>query len=211
MSDAITLLIAILWPIIPLWWIPVHGANKLIRKLGFAIYPIFFVLWVFIAYPIYINRVFLLGFRIDFSIIIRAMGTFCAFAGLVLQLWTLKALTATVITGVPEIINGSKARLVMHGPFSRVRHPTYLSHTLFFTGIFLLTGVFATGFIALIDLLIVTLIIIPLEEKELLQRFGDEYRSYMARIPRFIPRLREQAPTGKEANPTDTGNSSKPA
>jgi protein-S-isoprenylcysteine O-methyltransferase Ste14 len=190
--DAIALLLIMLWPIIPLWWIPVHGANKLIKKLGFVIYPIIFVIWAFSAYPIYMNRLFLLGFRIDFSIVIRASGILFAFVGIILQLWALKVLSARVITGVPEIISGGESRLVLRGPFSHVRHPTYLSHTLFFFGIFFSTGILVTGIVALLDFLIVSLIIIPLEENELLQRFGDEYRLYMIRTPRFIPRIRKQ-------------------
>ena len=40
-----------------------------------------------------------------------------------------------------------------------------------------------------VDFIIVALVIIPMEEKELLQRFGEEYRVYMTQTPRFIPRL----------------------
>jgi protein-S-isoprenylcysteine O-methyltransferase Ste14 len=209
MLDIIALLILMLWPIIPLWWIPVHGANKLVKNIGFLMYPIMFVLWIFIAYPIYVNSAFLLGYRIDFSIVIRAAGIFCACVGSLLQLWTVKVLTARTITGVPEVFNGVKTALTVHGPFSRVRHPTYLSHTLFFLGIFLSSGILAVGLVALIDFLIVSLIIIPLEENELQQRFGDEYRSYMTRVPRFIPRLSKQAKTEAGDKLTDTGNSSK--
>jgi protein-S-isoprenylcysteine O-methyltransferase Ste14 len=197
--DALAFLVVILWPIIPLWWIPVHGANKLVKKLGFAIYPIIFVVWFFIAYLIYSNRVFLLEFHIDFSIIIRISGILFVFAGTLLQLWTLKVLTARVITGVPELRNGAETQLVTTGPFSRVRHPTYLSHTLFFTGIFLSTGIVATGF--------VILVIIPMEENELLRRFGDEYRYYMVCIPRFIPRIRGRATKINHTKATDSRNS----
>lgn len=187
MPGAIALIVIVIWPIIPLWWIPVHGANNLVKKLGFAIYPIIFVLWAFVAYIIYSNRIFLLGFQIDFSIVIRITGILFSCAGFLLQLWALKALTATVMTGIPEIRTNTKGRLVTKGLFSRVRHPTYLSHTLFFTGIFLSTGIMATALITLIDFIVVILIIIPMEEQELLARFGDEYRLYMARTPRFIP------------------------
>jgi len=208
-QDTIALIVIMLWPIIPLWWIPVHGANRFIRKPGFVIYPITFVLWAISVYPIYMNRTFLLGFRIDFSVIIRVLGILLAFAGIILQMWVLKSLSARVITGVPEVINGETARLITGGPFSRVRHPTYLSHSLFFIGIFLSTGTMATGFVALIDFIIVALIIVPMEEKELLSRFGDEYRLYMARTPRFLPRMRKQIPKRNEESPTNTINTSK--
>jgi protein-S-isoprenylcysteine O-methyltransferase Ste14 len=189
MADTIALLVVMVWPIIPLWWIPVHGTKKVVKKIGFLIYPIVGVLWIFIAYPIFVNRTFLLGCRIDFSMLIKAGGIFCSCAGVLLQLWALKVMSLRVITGVPEVFNSIKARLTVHGPFSYIRHPTYLSHTLFFLGIFLLTGILATGLVVLVDFLIISFIIVPLEEKELLQRFGNEYRSYMARVPRYIPRL----------------------
>lgn len=76
-------------------------------------------------------------------------------------------------------------------------------------GIFLSSGIQAVGLFAQIDFLIVSLIIMYLEENELQQRFGDEYRSYMIRVPRFIPRLSKQAKTEEGDKLTDTGNSSK--
>jgi protein-S-isoprenylcysteine O-methyltransferase Ste14 len=187
--DIIALLVTILWPIIPLWWIPVHGAKKTVRRIGFFIYPIVGMLWIFIAYAIYVNRTFLLECRIDVFIPMKIGGILCACVGIFLQLWTLKVLSLGTITGVPEIFSGTKTTLTIHGPFLHVRHPTYISHTLFFLGIFLATGILITGLIVLIDFLIISLIIIPLEERELLRRFGDEYRSYMASVPRYIPRL----------------------
>lgn len=187
--DTIALLVTMLWPIIPLWWLPIHGANKVVKRIGIFIYPIIGMLWIFIAYAIYANRTFLLECRVDFFILMKIGGIFCACVGILIQLWTLKVLNLGTITGVPEIFNGAKATLIVHGPFLHVRHPTYVSHALFFLGIFLLTGILITGLIVLIDFLIISLIIIPLEERELLRRFGDEYRSYMASVPRYIPRL----------------------
>ncbi len=189
MLDTVALLVIMLWPIIPLWWIPVHGANKVVKKIGFLIYPIIGLLWIFVAYLVYAHRAFLLGCRIDFFVPIKIGGILCACAGMLLQLWTLKVLNFRIITGVPEVFNGEKTTLIVRGPFSRIRHPTYVSHTLFFLGIFLITGFLATGIVTLIDFLMVSLIIVPLEENELLERFGDEYKSYMAHVPRYIPQL----------------------
>lgn len=208
-SDAIAFIVLVLWPIIPLWWIPVHGANRHIRRLGIAIYPIVFVLWAICAGLIYMNRLFLLRFHIEFPALIVVLGVIFAIAGILLQLWTLKALSARVITGVPEIINGEKARLITKGPFSIIRHPTYVSHTIFLVGIFLSTGVAATGIVAIIDFFVVALVIIPLEERELLSRFGNEYRVYRSRTPRLIPRIGRKKTIDDETNPTNGINSSK--
>jgi protein-S-isoprenylcysteine O-methyltransferase Ste14 len=209
--DAVALFVVMLWPIIPLWWIPVHGANKLARKLGFVTYPIIFTLWFFIAYFVYSHRAFLLEFWTDFSMTIRITGILLAFFGTLLQLWALKVLSARVITGVLELRNDVETKLIITGPFSRVRHPTYLSHTLFFTGIFLLTGVLATGLVALIDCFVVILIIVQMEENELLVRFGDEYRYYMVSTPRFIPRMRGRTSVIDHTKAVGSRNSSKPA
>ena len=209
--DAFALLVIMLWPIIPLWWIPVHGANKLVRRFGFVIYPIIFALWFFIGYFVYSHRAFLLEFRTDFSMTIRITGILLAFFGTLLQLWALKVLSARVITGVPELRNDAETKLIITGPFSRVRHPTYLSHTLFFAGVFFATGILATGLVVLIDLIVVILIIVPMEENELLVRFGDEYRYYMVRTPRFIPRMRERTSAVDHTKAGDSRNSSKPA
>jgi protein-S-isoprenylcysteine O-methyltransferase Ste14 len=189
LSDLAALILITLWPVIPLWWIPVHGANSLVRKIGIFIYPIVFFLWAVCAYLIYANRGLLLTFRIDFFIPVRVAGILFSCAGIFLQLWTLHVLSTRVITGVPELFDSAKTNLVKGGPFSWVRHPTYASHTLLFIGIFLATGIIATGFVALLDFIVVALVIIPMEEKELLRRFGEEYRAYMTQTPRFIPRL----------------------
>jgi protein-S-isoprenylcysteine O-methyltransferase Ste14 len=77
--------------------------------------------------------------------------------------------------GMPEVTKGMPARLVTTGPFAVVRHPTYLSHTLMLLGLFLLTGYITLGVVTLIDALAVNTLVIPLEERELLERFGNEY------------------------------------
>jgi protein-S-isoprenylcysteine O-methyltransferase Ste14 len=130
---------------------------------------------------------------IDFPLPIRIAGALFSLTGIFIQLWTLKVLTTRVITGVPEFIDGEKAKLSVKGPFSRVRHPTYASHTLILIGLCLVTGGIAVGYVAFVDFLTIILIIIPMEEKELLKRFGDEYRVYMAQTPRLFPRMGQNA------------------
>ena len=83
----------------------------------------------------------------------------------------------------------SNGRLVTEGIYSRVRHPIYL-------GILFLvySSVLATLSIQLIIYaLLLTLaysIIIPVEERYLLKRFGEEYKRYKARVPALLPGLK---------------------
>lgn len=81
----------------------------------------------------------------------------------------------------------------MSGPFSVVRHPSYLAHTAIMAGIFFITGVVATGIIALIDLSITYFVTTTLKDHELVDRFGSLYREYQKSVPKFFPKLKKKS------------------
>ena len=78
-------------------------------------------------------------------------------------------------------------RLVATGPYAWIRHPIYLALMGFMTGI---TLVAANWFlIAFLVVSIVDLALrIPKEEKMMIEKFGDEYKSYMQRAGRLLPK-----------------------
>lgn len=121
---------------------------------------------------------------------ITIAGIVVLIAGILLHLWTGKLLGFFGLIGLPEISASVKGGLVTKGAFSVVRHPTYLAHTLILLGVFLMTGEIVVGLITVIDFLLVNLAIIPLEERELLGRFGKEYERYRGSVPRYFPRIR---------------------
>jgi protein-S-isoprenylcysteine O-methyltransferase Ste14 len=95
--------------------------------------------------------------------------------------------------GMPEVTTGVPGRLMTRGPFAVLRHPTYLSHTLMLLGVFLWTEVIVLGIVTAIDALVVNIMVIPLEERELLERFGKEYEEYRRKVPsRFLPLRRNR-------------------
>lgn len=77
--------------------------------------------------------------------------------------------------------------LVMHGPYRWVRHPLYTVGFLAFVGFSLLA---ANWFIFAMLLLGYPVLILRTftEEANLVAKFGDEYRDYMRRTGRFLPR-----------------------
>jgi protein-S-isoprenylcysteine O-methyltransferase Ste14 len=90
-------------------------------------------------------------------------------------------------------------RLVVRGPYRRVRNP-------------MITGVFAVllgeallfGSLPLLywfaGFVIVNLVYIPLlEEPSLARRFGEDYRLYRANVPRWLPRVRPWVPPWDQA------------
>lgn len=78
--------------------------------------------------------------------------------------------------------------LVTDGSYRYVRHPLYLASILLIT----LSPDFTRNHLVLVICADAYLIIGALiEEQRLIAHFGDEYRQYMKRVPRFIPKLRK--------------------
>jgi protein-S-isoprenylcysteine O-methyltransferase Ste14 len=188
MNDLIAIMTLMFWTVIPLFWIPVHVAVHFFRRPGLAAYLLPVFTWLPLAFLIYRHRDFLLQFKITLPFPCAIIGWFLLISGTLLHIWTARLLGLWGIIGVPELSGSVENHLAAEGPFSIVRHPTYLAHTLMFSGVFLITGVLAVGIIAVVDCIVVNSVIIPLEEKELADRFGEKYASYKRKVPsRFFP------------------------
>ncbi len=74
------------------------------------------------------------------------------------------------------------------GPYARIRHPQYVAFVLILLG-------FLVQWPTLLTLLMFPILLVMYgrlavaEEREMEQQFGDDYRRYAARTPRFIPAL----------------------
>ncbi len=187
-TNLIALITLMLWPAVPLFWIPVHCLPGFFRRLGLATYLLPLVTWLPAAIMIYDQRSFLLGYTVELPLAVKVAGFALLVPGVALQTWTVLLLTGPGIMGMPEVTDKVEGRMVTTGPFSLVRHPTYLSHTMMLLGVLFLTGVMAVGIVAFIDALVINIIVIPLEERELAARFGPKYEEYRKRVPsRVLP------------------------
>jgi protein-S-isoprenylcysteine O-methyltransferase Ste14 len=111
------------------------------------------------------------------------IGFVCAVVWLLWMFHTLgRNLTDTVVTR-------RDAKFVDHGPYRLVRNPMYTGVLLLGVSLGLALG---TWLLPLLAALIFTLLALrtKTEEKYLIERFGDQYRGYMTRVGRFLPRLR---------------------
>jgi protein-S-isoprenylcysteine O-methyltransferase Ste14 len=79
-------------------------------------------------------------------------------------------------------------RLVTGGIYERIRHPIYLSQWIWCIAQALLLQNWIAGFAGLVSFIPVYLYRVPKEEKMMLDNFGEEYRTYMERTGRIIPR-----------------------
>lgn len=79
--------------------------------------------------------------------------------------------------------------LVKKGIYSLIRHPAYTGLFLFMLGLGLSLGNWLSLFIIFAASVTIAFFRAPLEEKALIEKFGDEYRSYMKKTKRYIPYL----------------------
>ena len=103
-----------------------------------------------------------------------------------LLLWTLHSLGANL---TDTVVTRKLHTLVVNGPYRWVRHPFYDAVALLLFGV---SVVSANWFILAAGATVFTLLAVRarIEERMLVARFGDQYRSYMARTNRFLPRMR---------------------
>jgi protein-S-isoprenylcysteine O-methyltransferase Ste14 len=121
--------------------------------------------------------------RVDFPTI-GWTGAVIALAGVLLRLWAVIVLreryTRTLLIHENHIVERG-------GPYRIVRHPGYLGSLLFFNGVALASCSAAV----LISSIAVTVAAysyrISVEDKMLIDEFGDEYRRYRKDVPGLIP------------------------
>ena len=88
----------------------------------------------------------------------------------------------------PTLKIGESHQLVAQGIYRCIRHPMYTSFFAYLAASFLLT---ANWFIGVLGLVYSLLILerVGHEERMMLDTYGEEYRQYMLRTGRFLPRL----------------------
>ena len=93
----------------------------------------------------------------------------------------------------PVLYNAHRrGELARIGPYARIRHPQYVGLALIMTG-------FLVQWPTLLTLVLYPVMLVAYrqlainEERETRARFGAEYESYLAAVPRFIPRRRTPA------------------
>lgn len=117
----------------------------------------------------------------------RWIGVALGIVDIFLLTWVFRSIGANI---TDTVVTRKEHTLITHGPYRYARHPFYgcFALTLVCATLVTATWYFAlTGGIAFILIVIRT----KVEEEKLIERFGDDYRAYMASTPRFLPSLRK--------------------
>lgn len=95
------------------------------------------------------------------------------------------------------------SELVQAGPYAICRNPLYFFSMIGALGVGLATETFTVPLLVLLAFVLYYPTVILSEEKRLAQMFGDQYQSYTARVPSFIPkfsRLKGSEPESYQVN-----------
>jgi len=173
-----------------LYWFIIHPWARWWRMWGptrtyIAVLPVLTMLGVWL----YRVRGPLLG--ADLGTNASLIGVGLALTGLStwlsIQHW--RQLHITTLLGIPELSQHHRGQLLRDGIYGVVRHPRYLS-----AGIGLMATVLIVNYVGLYVLVLcavpVGYVMLLLEERELVHRFGTAYEDYQRDVPQLIPRWR---------------------
>jgi len=174
-----------------LYWFVIHPFAGFWRRLGpVKTHMIVAPAMILVGFGIYQFREPLMrvdfGFVPAFAVLAVLSYLFAAF----LELKCRRYLKLKILMGGPELAQDPSAgSLLSEGIYSRIRHPRYLS--VFFGSLAVaLFANYLASWLLMVLLIPVIYVLAIIEERELVERFGGDYRRYMERVPRFVPRSR---------------------
>jgi protein-S-isoprenylcysteine O-methyltransferase Ste14 len=173
---------------IPLYWFVVHPQVKFWRRHPRAVYIAgLAVSWlpVTIAIVIFHRKLFRSGWPSAGALVLGL--ALIVFEGWIFwrvshDLGTSRLVGQTELSGAGEMQRG--------GIYSRIRHPRYTASFLAILGACLLAGTRAMWIVAGVWLVLM-LVAISFEEREMRTRFGALYADYCSQVPRFVPSIRK--------------------
>jgi protein-S-isoprenylcysteine O-methyltransferase Ste14 len=116
---------------------------------------------------------------------VQGLALVLLIVGTIIREWAI-ALLGIYFSRTVKIEQGH--RLITGGPYRWFRHPAYTGMLIMYASIVLGLGTWVGALFTFIVLLFPTLYRIQVEEKALLDTFGDEYRTYIQRTWRLFPK-----------------------
>lgn len=174
------------------WWFVVHPFVGFWRRVGargtMGVMILFFTASVV---GLAMMRDTLLGPDLGLRWPLVALGVILAAAATFIGMKRKKYLTMRILAGVPEVETDPEKRgkLLEEGPYALIRNPRYVEIILATFAYAAIANYAGCWVVAVLTIPVVHLVVI-LEERELADRFGDAYRDYASRVPRYLPKRR---------------------
>lgn len=190
----VALIALVVYPGVLLFWPLIHPFVGRWRQIGAAwTYAITLLMITGVGAGIYAWRGTLLSVEYGWSARRGAVAIVLLAVGLTIEARCRRLLSARILIGLPELsADRLDDRLLQEGIYARIRHPRYVGAAFGVVAVALFANYLATYVLAVVFFPLIYLIAV-LEERELVDRFGEAYRTYQRRVPRFIPRLRVRA------------------
>ncbi len=171
-------------------WFVIHPFASFWRKLGPGwTYGLLGVPIAILMMGVFLGRDHLLATDFGTSYPLIALAVLCMAGGITIGMKRKKYLTFGILAGLPEISEQRyPGKLLNEGIYARIRHPRYVEAIIGVLGY-----AFFANFLASYILFIVSIpalyLVVFLEERELRERFGEEYEEYCRKVPRFVPNI----------------------
>ena len=179
----------VLVPPFMLMWYVVHPFIRFWRRMGpVKTYTSLILLILPVIGLLYSMRepMMRVHYGVNWLLVILAIQIFAI--SIVMGFVRMRHLKPSVMLGLPEISGeGDRGKLLTDGIYSVIRHPRYVEVWLGLMAIALFTNYLAV-YILVAVIIPLTYGVVILEERELRERFGEEYERYCAGVPRFFPR-----------------------
>lgn len=187
----IALILVVSLPMLFLYWVLIHPLIKFWRAKGVRLtYTVILTLIAIGMIGLFSIRQELLTTDFGTSYPLLIVGILCLVLAGAMRFAIQRHLTMKILLGLPEIAPDRYPRaLITDGIYARVRHPRYAQLLIALAGYALIANHLASYIVVALWLPAIH-VIVALEEKELLEHFGESYANYCLRVPRFIPKIR---------------------
>ncbi len=171
------------------FWFLVHPFIAFWRRLGVVrAYLLLSVAMLIAVATLYFVRTAALKVHFELNPGLAVLGMLLLVVSFILRMKLERELGRWTLIGRTEIAgDASTDGLATAGIYSHIRHPRYVEGVLLLAGFAFITNYLVVYVIWLLYLPLM-LILVHIEERELVARYGKRYTDYRARVPRFIPR-----------------------
>jgi len=177
-------------PVGLLFWFVIHLWARSWRRIGSVTYLIILPPLIALGGMLFRYRARILGADLGVSRILIAIAVILYAIMGWLEIKTWSQLSISIAAGIPEVTRHTqgKGRLLKDGSYRLVRHPRYLS-----AGIGVVGNALIINHVGMYVMILIVypagFVMLMLEERELIDRFGEEYRQFQREVPKIIPRF----------------------